>query len=185
MNHIDLGSVLRQTVSANLYSNLVTRPTGAAVRNQIELLMREAHERTLTVLDFSHVSMMDFSCADEVIAKLLLRYCAENPPHEAYFLFRGVTDDHWEAIETVLERHGLALAIEREDGGVHVVGVLSERERRAWEAVNRFGPAAAADLAGEMGEDEPEVRNTLDALWRRRLLMRLNEQYVTLGGGRG
>ena len=28
--------------SANLYSNLVTRPTGAAVRNQIELLMREA-----------------------------------------------------------------------------------------------------------------------------------------------
>ena len=182
MNHIDLGTVLRQTVSANLYSNLVTRPTGQAVRNQIELLMREAHERTLTVLDFSHVSMMDFSCADEVIAKLLLRYCDENPPHEAYFLFRGVTDDHWEAIETVLERHGLALAIEQEDG-VHVVGVLSERERRAWEAVKRHGRALPADLAGEIGEEVPDVRSTLDALWRRRLVMRLNEEYVALGGG--
>ena len=181
MNHIDLGTVLRQTVSANLYSNLVTRPTGAAVRNQIEVLMREAHERTLTVLDFSHVSMMDFSCADEVIAKLLLRYCAENPPHEAYFLFRGVTDDHWEAIEAVLERHGLALAIEQEDG-VHVVGVLSEPERRAWEAVKRYGLADAADLASEMGEDEPQLSSTLDALWRRRLLMRHKEKYVALGG---
>ena len=181
MNHIDLGTVLRQTVSANLYSNLVTRPTGAAVRNQIELLMRQAHERTLTVLDFSHVSMMDFSCADEVIAKLLLRYCDENPPHEAYFLFRGMTDDHWEAIEAVLERHGLALAIEQEDG-VHVVGVLSERERRTWEAVKRRGGAIVADLASEMGEDEPQLRSTLDALWRRRLLMRSDEKYVALGG---
>jgi hypothetical protein len=181
MNHIDLGTVLRQTVSANLYSNLVTRPTGAAVRNQIELLMGQARERTLTVLDFSHVSMMDFSCADEVIAKLLMRYCDENPPHEAYFLFRGMTDDHWEAIEAVLERHGLALAIEQEDG-VHVVGVLSERERRTWEAVKRRGGAVVADLATEMGEDEPQLRSTLDALWRRRLLMRSNEKYVALGG---
>ena len=35
-NHIDLGTVLRQTLAANLYSNLVTRSTGAAVRTQIE-----------------------------------------------------------------------------------------------------------------------------------------------------
>ena len=184
MNHIDLGTVLRQTVSANLYSNLVTRPTGAAVRNQIELLMSEGHERTLTVLDFSHVSMIDFSCADEVIAKLLLRYCDENPPHEAYFLFRGVTDDHWEAIQAVLERHGLALAIEQEDG-VHAVGMLTEQERRAWEAVKRQGRAGAADVATEMGEDEPQVRTTLEALWRRRLLMRTEEQYEAPGEEHG
>ena len=47
-NHIDLGTVLRQTLSANLYSNLVTRPTGRAVRSQIELLLRTS-ERSLTV----------------------------------------------------------------------------------------------------------------------------------------
>ena len=40
MMHIDLSSVLRQTVSCELYSNLVTRPTGAAVRTQIEALLR-------------------------------------------------------------------------------------------------------------------------------------------------
>ena len=39
----------------DLYSNLVTRPTGAAVRDQIEQQLRELGERTLTVIDFSHV----------------------------------------------------------------------------------------------------------------------------------
>lgn len=35
MVHIDVGTVLRGTV-CDLYSNLVTRPTGAAVRSAIE-----------------------------------------------------------------------------------------------------------------------------------------------------
>ena len=35
INHIDVSVVLRGTV-CDLYSNLVTRPTGAAVRAEIE-----------------------------------------------------------------------------------------------------------------------------------------------------
>ena len=45
MNHIDISSVLRQTLACDLYSNLVTRPTGAAVRGQIELLLSESTRR--------------------------------------------------------------------------------------------------------------------------------------------
>jgi hypothetical protein len=166
MNHIDLSSVLRQTVACDLYSNLVTRPTGAAVRNQIERLLGDAHDRTLTVIDFSQVSMIDFSCADEVIAKLLLRYEAENPPAEAYFLFRGVTEEHWEAIEAVLERRGLALVLEQADG-IHVVGTLSEEE-----------------LAEALASTEPDVSNSLDGLRRRRLVMRVGEEYAVVGAYR-
>ena len=84
MMHIDVNSVLRQTLSCELYSNLVTRPTGAAVRTQIEALLADSRERSLTVIDFSHVGMIDFSCADEVVAKLLLRYvAAEREDREA------------------------------------------------------------------------------------------------------
>ena len=36
-----------------------------------------SHDRSLTVIDFSHVSMIDFSCADEVVAKLLIRYVSD------------------------------------------------------------------------------------------------------------
>ena len=182
MNHIDISSVLRQTLACDLYSNLVTRSTGAAVRDQIELLLGESHDRgvLLTVIDFSQVSMIDFSCADEVVAKLLMRYASEDPPQEAYFLFRGVTEHHSDAIEAVLERHGLALAIEAgADGEVRVIGVLSDAERRAWNATYRLGRADATDVATELDEAPDDTQRALDALWRRRLVMRTDDHYAT------
>lgn len=182
MNHIDISSVLRQTLACDLYSNLVTRSTGAAVRDQIEVLLGESHDRgvVLTVIDFSRVSMIDFSCADEVVAKLLMRYASDDPPQDAYFLFRGVGGDHWYAIEAVLERHGLALALE-DSGCVRVVGVLSDDERRAWDATYRLRRAGAVDVAVEIETSVDDAERALDALCRRRLVMRTNGQYVAVG----
>ena len=182
MMHIDLSSMLRQTLSCELYSNLVTRPTGAAVRTQIEALLADSRERSLTVIDFSHVGMIDFSCADEVVAKLLLRYVSVDPSdREAYFLFRGVTDDHWDAIETVLERHGLALVLETVDGA-RIVGIVNDGERIAWEKVYELGRTGPADLASAMGSRPDDAARVLDGLHRRRLVMRLEDEYVAVGG---
>jgi hypothetical protein len=59
---------------ASLYQrNLVTRHTGRAVRLSIEGLVSELGATSLTVLDFGDVAVIDFSCADEVVAKLVLR----------------------------------------------------------------------------------------------------------------
>jgi len=183
MIHIDVSSVLRQTVSCELYSNLVTRPTGAAVRTQIEALLDDERERSLTVIDFSHVGMIDFSCADEVVAKLLLRYvAAERADREAYFLFRGVTDDHWDAIETVLERHRLALVLETDDGAARIVGIVGDGERAAWEKVYELGRTAPADLATALGAEESDAVEVLNTLHRRRLVMRTEEGYIAVGG---
>jgi len=177
-NHIDLGLMLRQTLSASLYSNLVTRPTGRAVRTQIERLLESARPdgHALAIIDFTHVSMIDFSCADEIIAKLLQTSVA-HPTLESYYLFRGMNEDHWSAIETVLERHGLALVVELGDG-VEIVGVLADGERRAWEGIKRRGRAVPADLAVELGEPESDVGAALDGLWRRRLIMRHGDAYT-------
>jgi hypothetical protein len=185
MNHIDLSSVLRQTLACDLYSNLVTRSTGAAVRDQIEQLLGQSRDRgiALTVIDFSHVSMIDFSCADEVVAKLLMRYASDDPPQDAYFVFRGVTDDHWDAIEAVLERHGLALAVE-DSGCVRVVGVLSDDERRAWDAVYRLGRSSVTEVAMAMATHADVALHALDELCRRRLMMRIDDEYVAVGSPR-
>lgn len=172
-NHIDLGSVLRQTLSANLYSNLVTRPTGRAVRSQIELLLKDANP-SVTVIDFSHVRMIDFSCADEVIAKLLLD---RQDAGEAYFVVRGMTEDHWHAIEQVLEHHGLAIVVEREDE-VDLLGVLTDAELRAWQALKRRGPASSSQVAGDLGEPEADVGAALERMWRRRLIVRRDDRFM-------
>lgn len=175
--------MLRGTVS-ELYSNLVTRPTGAAVRGTIEQLLGEMGGRTLTVIDFTHVSLLDFSCADEIVAKLLLPYCEDEPPRDDYFVFRGISDLHLEAIEAVLERHGLALVAEERDGAARLIGTIDERERFAWETLYRLGHAVSPeDIAIDTGLPPAEVARVLEALTRRRLLMRSGDTYEAVGGG--
>jgi hypothetical protein len=184
INHIDLTGVLRRTV-CDLYSDLVTRPTGAAVRDGIEKQLAELGDRSLTVIDFSHVRLLDYSCADEIVAKLLMRYAALDdavpPPRDAYFVFRGVNDSHLDAIEAVLERHGLAIVAELDAGDIILVGTVRDDERRAWEALCRLGRLTALELAREAGLAGAEAERVLDQLFRRRLAMRLEQSYVAVG----
>lgn len=177
INLIDVSFVLG---NCGPFTNLVTRPTGAAVRSLIEQSLSTTRG-AVTVIDFSQVEMMDFSCADEVIAKLLLRFGSE-PSQEAYFVFR-VVHEHLDAIETVLERHMLALVIQLDDGATHLVGAVAEAERRCWETVRRVGGGVATTIAAELGQGVAETTELLEGLARRRLLMRSGDRYVTVGGG--
>ncbi len=187
INHIDLSSVLQRTV-CDLYSNLVTRPTGAAVRTEIEHQLRERSGPTLTVIDFSKVGLLDFSCADEIVAKLLMAYCERSggsavPAAEAptgYFLFRGVSDAHLDAIEVVLEHHGLALVAQVGDEAAELVGAVSDDERATWYALADYGPATAMDVAAAVGAPTEETADRLDALHRRRLVMRFGDNYAAI-----
>jgi hypothetical protein len=116
-SHIDVCSALQES-AARSYSNLVTRPTGAAVRAYIERQILQAEEEcTIAVLDFTHVGMMDFSCADEIVAKLVMR----EDPRPPQLVFSGLTESHLEAIDTVLERHGMSLVSHEGDGNSYVV----------------------------------------------------------------
>jgi hypothetical protein len=182
INHIDLSSVLRRTV-CEVYSDLVTRPTGAAVRTQIERQLADVSGRTLTVIDFSHVGLLDFSCADEVVAKLLLRCEAATPPRELFFVVRGVNDSHLDAIETVLERHGLALVVEVLDGPPALVGAVEDGEKRIWEALCLRPARSLREIAQELGLAHDEAARLVESLCRRRLVMRLDDGYLAVGAG--
>jgi hypothetical protein len=179
IRHIDLSSVLRQSV-CDLYSNLVTRPTGAAVRTVIESLVTGTPGPSLTVIDFSHVGLLDYSCADEVVAKLLLRFSTDVAPCDAYFLFRGMQEWHLHAIEAALGRYGLALVLESHDGSATLVGAIGDDEHRVWDAVYQCGATDAASVAASLGSDAPAAERLLQVLSERRLLMRLDQQYLAL-----
>ncbi len=181
INHIDVRSVLRSSV-CELYSNLLTRPTGAAVRTEIENQVDQLGDRALTVIDFTHVTHMDFSCADEIVAKLLLQYVTgETSRREVYFVFRGLGECHMDAIDAVLERHGLALVSELADGAKQLVGIIGGDERRAWEMISRLGAAEPADLVSETGMLADEAQKMLDSLWRKRLVIRQEAHYAAVG----
>lgn len=176
--NIDVGTVLRGTV-CDLYSNLVTRPTGAAVRNAIEQQVLEVGGTVVTIIDFSHVNLLDFSCADEIVAKLLLRYAGEDGL-PGFVTFRGIHEGHIDPIETVLERHALAL-VSWYEGEAELFGDVNEAERVHWEAVRDHGPIWADALAPLLAESEATAAFHLDRLRSRRLIMRQDDGYTVPG----
>jgi hypothetical protein len=160
-------AVQRRSVTS-LFSNLVTRPTGRAIRSGVESQIAEmdgpAHAACLSILDFSQVRVLDYSCADEIVAKLLLRFSGDERPAEAFFVVLGVQEHHEEAIEAVLERHSLLLVARDDEGRVKLLGDPGPAHRAVWEALTRRGRARAHEVAGDTGLSPDAAQATLAAL---------------------
>ena len=135
---VEVAPLVRESV-ASLYSHLVTRPTGRAVRLAIEAMLAEAGEPTITLVDLSEITILDYSCADEVVARLLRRYTEVDRPREAFFVFQGVQARHREPIEAVLERQSLAAVSQRGDGSAELLGTLDEDETAVWKLIETEG----------------------------------------------
>lgn len=163
---------------ASLYSSLITRQTGRAVRLSIQEELEDRRRPLVTVLDFRNVSIIDFSCADEVAAKLVGTALEE--AGDLYFLFTGVDDHHLDPVESALRRRGLAVAAERTDGSPFLLGDLDGTARRTWRAVCEAGGARPDALAPELGVPADDVRRLLRTLHGRRLLLRRAEEYLSL-----
>ena len=177
IQHMEVGAVVLRTL-CGLYSNLVTRPTGQAVRGAIEARLADRATPSLTILDFSEVRLLDFSCADEVVGKLLLQHSRNRS--EAYFLVRGADDHHLEAIEQVLSRYDLATVVLDSDGSARILGAVDDDARRAWHLVQFRGRAAADELLLELGGSRERLVAQLDDLTARRLLVRSDDDYIAL-----
>lgn len=168
---IDLSHAARRSVTS-LFSNLVTRPTGRAIRTGVESQIAEMESEpqvTLSILDFSQVRVLDYSCADEIVAKLMLRYLGDERPAEAFFMVRNVQEHHVEAIEAVLERHELLLVAVHDDGGVELLGVLDDDQRAVWHALAERGRATRADLAADTGLERETVTAVLAHFYLKRV----------------
>jgi hypothetical protein len=135
-----------------------------AIENQIA----ESARAILSLIDFSEVSVLDFSCADEVVAKLLLRYLEEDRPKEAFFVLLGVRHLHRDPIQVALERQSLVTVAEVEDQGFELLGSKEGAESRVWGLLEEHGRLSQADVSRLL--PEPEERETLDRLVERRVV---------------
>ena len=174
--------MLPEIAVASLYQPyLVTRHTGRAVRLSIEGLVSEQGSLSLTVLDFGDVSVIDFSCADEVVAKLLLRSVeVTNAAQQRFYVFRGVSQHHLDPMESALRRRGLAAAAQRPSGEPFLIGDVEPAASRLWLALCEAGRASADDLAPRLGMEPRDCGRLLDRMVERRLLRRDGALYHSL-----
>ncbi|HYF39973.1 MAG TPA: hypothetical protein VD930_09810 [Gemmatimonadales bacterium] len=168
---IRIGHLLREAVAAP-YRNLVTRPTGAAVRTRIEETLARSNCLT-AMLDFSEVELVDLSCADEVVAKLILA-----GRNAYFFVLQGLREDHHEAINHVLTHHRLAVAaVPPGSREPLLLGWVPADAREAFTCICERGPLAAGDLARALGWLDIRCRDALRELSRHRLVRPVGELY--------
>ncbi len=171
---IRMGHVLREAVAAP-YRNLVTRATGAAVRTRIEATLADSNCLT-ALLDFSEIELVDLSCADEVVAKLLLTV------RTAYFVvLQGLREDHHEAIDHVLTHQGLAIAsVPPGCRAPRLLGWVQADGREAFARISESGPLDVTGLARALDWSESRSREALGDLTLLRLVRPVGELYYPL-----
>ncbi len=155
---IAVARVLREAVTSP-YPNLVTRPTGAAVRRRIEHALA-AVGASGALLDFSEVELLDLSCADEIVAKLL-----RGSPRTV--ALRGLHEDLWEAVDEVLRKQGLAVVVLSVDSLPVLLGAVTTDLQDAFHHLSEAGETRAPAASRALGwtcERASQALDTLQAL---------------------
>ena len=174
MRRIDLNAVLERTLS-RLSGDLVTRPTGKAVRGGVVEQLADLEREAVVEIDFTTVRILDISCADEIVGKLLIEHGTAK-----YFVLHGVSVAHCDSIEQVLERHRLAVVARTRDGRVQVLGPLADRARTAFRVIFDSGSTDREQLASELSWPVDTAQLALDELTSQRPVQLSANRYVAV-----
>jgi|RhiMethySRZTD1v2_1073278.scaffolds.fasta_scaffold1147492_2 hypothetical protein len=159
--HINVARVLREAL-ATPYRILVTRATGALVRDRIELKLTQ-YNCHAAVLDFREVDLLDLSCADEVVAKLLRSGQAK------FVAIAGLHEDLREQVHEVLEPQHLAVTVVNDDAAPELLGSVSEDSRLAFLELQAAG-GTGEELARRLDWPAERAASALEALAAQRLV---------------
>ena len=174
---IRLDHMIRETLERP-YRDLVTRSTGAAIRQRVLDVLQASMEQD-ALLDFSEIGVVDFSCADEVVAKLL--FAARDLPITRVLL-RGLSDDHVEAIEHVLRHQGLVVvAVCTGRPGPTILGAVGDDDRAAFDVLATVGRSAAGPVAAHLSWPVGRANEALDTLAGRRCILAYPDATYELG----
>lgn len=155
-------------------SDLVTRPSGQVIRGRIEKKIETEKNGEVIALDFSEIGIIDYSCADEIVAKLISRLWG-NEYGDRYIILTGLNENQKENIEVALERKDLAVIARLKDGKEILLGNLNNYLRETLEVVITKDRIRTKDLSEIMNLEANTSGTRLLNLHKKRLVMRNEE----------
>jgi hypothetical protein len=170
----DLNKILKESIDRDA-KDLVTRPTGQAVRERIERDLEGESDGSVIGLDFSKVGVIDYSCADEVAAKLMSRLLS-GEYGDRYLLLTGLNENQKENIEVALERKDLAVAADMKNGGRVLLGKLHNYLRDTLDHITEKRKVTSKELADARKLEANTSGTRLLNLAKKRLVRRVEEQ---------
>ncbi len=171
-NEIDLSKVPRDVDDDGEDVHLVTRPTGKEVRRHLEDQMENLDEKTAFVLSFTNIGIIDYSCADEILAKLSGRMKQGEYP-ESFLLLDGLDESNIENIEVALKQKDLCLLGRREGKDRwEEIGKLDQYLADVLELIKEREQLTAKELADELTLEHNTASTRLGNLHNIRLVVR-------------
>ncbi len=161
-------------------SDLVTRPSGQVVRERIERDIVKEKDGEVIALDFSKVGIIDYSCADEIVAKLVSRLLS-GEYGDKYIILTGLNENQKENIEVALERKELAVIANMRDGKQVLLGSLNNYLKETLNLIVKKSKITASELSKTMKLEANTSGTRLLNLHKKRLVKRID---ANRNGGR-
>jgi hypothetical protein len=171
-------SISLKKLTASLMKNgskeMTGRSKGARIRAFIEKVLKEERGPRVLLLDFSGLGAIDFSWADEVVAKIVSRLWS-GEYGEKFFLLKNLSASQMENIGVALERKRLA-ALATGPEGWRIIGSLNNYLVHTLHQVMRKGRLTLKELSKEEGIGMNTSGTRLLNLYKKRLVMRVEGQ---------
>jgi hypothetical protein len=155
-------------------ADLVTRQSGQIIRNRIEKDIEKEIDGEIIALDFSKIGIIDYSCADEIIAKLTSRLLS-GEYGDKYIILMGLNENQRENIEVALERKELAVMALMWNGKGILLGSLNKYLNETLNLIIQRGTITARELSDIMHLEANTSGTRLLNLHKKRLVKRIDE----------
>jgi hypothetical protein len=173
MQTYNLYKLLKEELK-NGSSDLVTRQSGHVIRTRIEKDIEKEKDGEIIALDFSRIGIIDYSCADEVVAKLISRLLS-GEYGDKYIVLTGLNENQRENIEVALERKELAVMVQMKDNKRVLLGTLNNYLKETLNFILKKGKITAKDLSETMKLEANTSGTRLLNLHKKRLVKRIDE----------
>jgi hypothetical protein len=162
---------LTNTLLKNGSKEMTGRSRGVRIRQGIEKSLGEEKGSLRIVLDFSGMGSIDFSWADEVVAKIISRLWS-GEYGEKFLVLKGLNPSQAENIGVALERKKLAVLTTGPEGW-RIVGSLNNYLIHTLNRVMKKRQLTLRQLSEEEGIEMNTSGTRLLNLYKKRLVVRL------------
>lgn len=160
--------------------DFVSREIGRSAKKRTAEILRNAEDGSVATLDFQGVGTIDYTCADEFLAKLITRLNAGEYGLK-HIRLKNVTLSHQENIDVALERKKLSVMLVDSDDRWICLGSLKPYLRKTLELVMDRKNLSARELSSHLGIELNTSSTRLINLYRQRLVTR-HERAFAEGG---
>jgi len=180
-NKIEVHKIaLAFTSNADNEVHLFDREIGRQVRHEIEEQVQAREKETVHFVSFSNICSIDYSCADELVGKLLSRLLA-NEYGQNYFVLENLNSNHHENIQVVLDHRKFGCLERIEDKSWNFLGHRTNSLLETLNVIMEKGAITARELMAEFQLELTTSSTRLSHLFKAHLVSR--DQVKVDGGG--